>query len=60
MKNRVTGRSSLPCILRANMCIFVAPAVHIRGISCPLSSNCDRVYLFSRIPTFTGQGCDGI
>jgi len=30
MKNRGNGRSSHPCILRANMCMFVAPAVHIR------------------------------
>ena len=60
MKNRGTGRSSHPCILRANMCMFVAPAVHIRSVSCPLSSNCGRVCLFKIIPTFTGQGGVGV
>jgi hypothetical protein len=30
MKNRGNRRCSHPCNLGANMCMFVAPAVHIR------------------------------
>lgn len=59
MKNRGTERSSHPGSLRANMCMFVVLAVYIRSVSCPLSSNCDLVCLFKRIPTFSDQGGDG-